>query len=61
MSLNKEEKTKTRPCQKEACAIQFCLQREKYDQDRCQSYIEAYEQCLIKYGQKQQTKNNTHQ
>lgn len=33
------------PCQKEACAIQKCLQEHNYQEDRCQQVIEAMKKC----------------
>ncbi|WPG99216.1 Hypothetical protein R9X50_00202700 [Acrodontium crateriforme] len=38
------------PCQPRACAIQDCLQRSNYNQDKCQKQINAlYECCDLFY------------
>mmetsp|Transcript_14944 Transcript_14944/g.38190 ORF Transcript_14944/g.38190 Transcript_14944/m.38190 type:complete len:81 (+) Transcript_14944:272-514(+) len=33
-------------CQKLACAIQTCLRRHQYQQDRCDATIEAWNRCV---------------
>ncbi|GAA97069.1 uncharacterized protein L969DRAFT_54333 [Mixia osmundae IAM 14324] len=33
------------PCQMEACAIQTCLSRNSYNQERCQSSVTALYKC----------------
>ncbi|KAL6470379.1 hypothetical protein MHYP_G00214980 [Metynnis hypsauchen] len=33
------------PCQKQACAIQKCLQANKYIESRCEDVIRAMRQC----------------
>ncbi|KAI9226818.1 MAG: hypothetical protein DHS80DRAFT_32378 [Piptocephalis tieghemiana] len=33
------------PCQKEACAIQDCLQAHGYDQEKCQKAVQALKTC----------------
>ena len=35
-------------CKKQACAIQYCLARRNLQQNACQAYIEAWEQCRDK-------------
>ncbi|CAH3158416.1 unnamed protein product [Porites lobata] len=37
--------SKRLPCQKEACAIQKCLQEYNYQEDRCQQVIETMKKC----------------
>ncbi|CAH3146440.1 unnamed protein product [Pocillopora meandrina] len=36
------------PCQKEACAIQKCLQEYNYQEDRCQHVINNMKKCCQK-------------
>lgn len=33
------------PCKKQACAIQFCLQRRNYQESRCADVIQRYYEC----------------
>lgn len=33
------------PCKKQACAIQFCLQRRGYQESRCADVIRRYYDC----------------
>ncbi|KAI8994982.1 hypothetical protein BDB01DRAFT_846963 [Pilobolus umbonatus] len=33
------------PCQKFACAIQDCLQRNNYQEDKCRVYINKLSEC----------------
>ncbi|KAJ7330652.1 Cx9C motif-containing protein 4, mitochondrial [Desmophyllum pertusum] len=40
--------SKRLPCQKEACAIQKCLQEYSYQEDRCQDVIEAMKKCCFR-------------
>ena len=35
-------------CRKQACAIQYCLNRNNLQQKACREYIEAWEQCRDK-------------
>ncbi len=35
-------------CKKSACAIQWCLVKNNHQQDRCQAYITAWEDCVSK-------------
>lgn len=44
-SVNEMPAGKTLPCQKEACAIQKCLQEQNYQEDRCRQVIEAMRKC----------------
>lgn len=40
------------PCQHYACEIQACIERHKYDQEKCQRERQAYEECLKQEQQK---------
>lgn len=33
------------PCKKQACAIQFCLQRRNYQESKCVDVIQRYYDC----------------
>ncbi|XP_022238423.1 cx9C motif-containing protein 4-like [Limulus polyphemus] len=39
----------TDPCQKQACAIQKCLQENNYNEDACQYVVEAMRHCCKKF------------
>ncbi|XP_069978194.1 cx9C motif-containing protein 4 isoform X1 [Penaeus vannamei] len=41
---------KSDPCQKQACAIQYCLQKNKYQESACQAEIEALRNCCKKWS-----------
>ncbi|DAZ94662.1 TPA: hypothetical protein N0F65_000942 [Lagenidium giganteum] len=43
-----------RYCQKEACAIQFCLQRSNYQEKRCAHVIAQYKNCCDRAVQAEQ-------
>jgi len=34
-----------KPCQKEACNIQWCLARRNHDQKKCQEFVDAWKAC----------------
>ena len=40
-----------RPCQKLACNIQACLQKNDYQADRCRDAVELYQQCIRRVEQ----------
>ncbi|WAR28210.1 S40A1-like protein [Mya arenaria] len=40
------------PCQKQACAIQDCLQAKDYQEDKCSDIIQAMVACCEKFGDK---------
>jgi hypothetical protein len=44
-------------CHSKACAIQDCLQKRGYDQQKCQSIIDAYNKCVA--DAKKQLGDNT--
>ncbi|KAF1334290.1 Transmembrane protein, partial [Globisporangium splendens] len=50
-----------RLCRKQACAIQFCLQRSGYQEHKCAAIIQQYHDCCeaAKRSQQQQTCNTT--
>ena len=35
-------------CKKQACDIQYCLARQNLNQNACQEYIQAWEECRDK-------------
>ena len=37
-----------RPCQKLACEIQACLQRNDFDSSKCVDTIRVYDECVAK-------------
>lgn len=37
------------PCQKQACAIQYCLQKNKYQEAACLREIQALKDCCRKW------------
>lgn len=37
------------PCQKQACAIQACLQAKNYDESACRKFTEALERCCERH------------
>ncbi|XP_045129715.1 cx9C motif-containing protein 4-like isoform X2 [Portunus trituberculatus] len=37
------------PCQRQACAIQECLQKNKYQEAACEAQIAALEECCKKW------------
>ncbi|ESO83794.1 hypothetical protein LOTGIDRAFT_132754 [Lottia gigantea] len=41
---------KTDPCQKQACAIQKCLQANNYQESKCESVLEDMKKCCEKFG-----------
>lgn len=43
------------PCQKAACEIQTCLQKNNYDQKRCEETIQKYNNCIKKYKESKNT------
>lgn len=38
------------PCQKQACAIQYCLQRNSYQESKCQVELLALKDCCKKWS-----------
>lgn len=43
------------PCQKLACAIQTCLAKNHYQEDKCAHAIEAWNKCVKQHKHKQQS------
>ena len=43
-------------CKKLACAIQVCLARSNHMQTRCQSYVDAWQECVDKVNARESTK-----
>ena len=41
---------KKQTCQSEACAIQSCLDKNNYDEAKCQRFIRAMEKCCEASG-----------
>ncbi|PSK55393.1 hypothetical protein C1H76_7814 [Elsinoe australis] len=41
------------PCHARACAIQDCLQKNQYDQDRCKKEVNALYECCNAFYQKE--------
>ena len=39
------QKSRSSPCQKQACAIQDCLARSAYTQEKCVQVIQALRDC----------------
>ncbi|XP_076044077.1 cx9C motif-containing protein 4-like isoform X2 [Oratosquilla oratoria] len=39
------------PCQKRACAIQYCLQANKYQEASCKAELEALARCCERWGE----------
>jgi len=37
------------PCQKLACAIQVCLDKNNWDSDKCEREFDKYKECMVKY------------
>jgi hypothetical protein len=35
-------------CQKQACAIQYCLNRYKHQERKCKDFIDVYNDCVAK-------------
>lgn len=35
-------------CKKQACAIQYCLNRSNHQEKKCQVYVDAYNDCKTK-------------
>eukprot|EP00980_Cylindrotheca_fusiformis_P022832 scaffold9825_cov203-Cylindrotheca_fusiformis.AAC.1 len=35
-------------CQKQACAIQYCLNRYKHQERKCKDVVNAYNECVEK-------------
>ncbi len=47
-ALNFDGEPAQSACKKSACAIQWCLVKNNHQQDRCQAYIAAWEDCVSK-------------
>lgn len=41
------------PCHPQACAIQACIQKNNYDEAKCQRQIDALYECCNKFYQKE--------
>ncbi|KAB8289615.1 hypothetical protein EYC80_010530 [Monilinia laxa] len=52
MSSNKNDITSTPPCQSKACAIQDCLVKNSYNEDKCRSQVDALYDCCNAFYEK---------
>ncbi|XP_074657540.1 cx9C motif-containing protein 4-like [Tubulanus polymorphus] len=43
------------PCQKQACAIQYCLQNHSYKEEKCSAIIREMEKCCAKTAERRAT------
>ena len=43
--MNRKEEPEQIMCRKEACAIQFCLQKHDYQVDKCAEIYAEWERC----------------
>ncbi|CAO3635692.1 unnamed protein product [Cunninghamella blakesleeana] len=45
MNIKTTNKSSSPPCQQFACQLQDCLQRNNYQESKCQSSIKALKEC----------------
>jgi len=55
---NKDADISQRSCTKEACAIQYCLARNNYKEQRCEHVIQQWKSCCNKAKASSKETNN---